>query len=1104
MSKLSLALALAIPVAFATLGTPVLMEAQAISGDILGVVMDSSGAVVPNVQVVATNIGTGVKTTTVTNGGGEYHFINLPVGHYSLQVSGNGMSGGYKDVEVLLNKRSTANITAAVAAASTSIEVSTTATTIDTTTPQIQSTFENQQVQDIPTATIGLGVLNLSLLNAGVATSGGIGLGTGPSISGQRPRNNNFTIEGVDNNDKGVTGPLVTVPNDAIQNFTVLQNQFSAEYGHSSGGQFNETLVSGTNQWHGRLYEYFQNRNLNAIDASSARTQTGPNFVNSEFDNNRFGGQVGGPIVKDKVFFFTNQEYNPVHFAVAGQFACAPTAAGYAALQTLPGLSQTNFTVLQNSLGTAATQAALDGSGNCAPTTGGSVGAPVGEIDFNPNTFSNTYTTANSVDVNLSEKDQIRGRYIFERNNQQVVPQLPKFTTDVPFRAHVFTFSEYHTFGPTLTNELRLGYNRTASNFPAGNFSFPGLDSFPNLIFFDSFNDIGPGDNLPQSNTLNLYQAVDNINWIKGKHNFKFGIEGRDYISPQQFTQRARGDYEWNTTEDYLQDLSPTAFGQRSTGSNNYYGNQKAIYWYAADDFRITKNLTLNLGIRYEYTEVPFTEQLQSLNSAASVPGFLVFGAPQAPKNDWAPRIGFAYSPGNNADTTIRGGFALTYDVLYDNLGLLAVPPQFGGTCDVFQSVNGTGGCSWSDTAFLASGGLPPGKAGGGLQSFATVADQRAATVNFIPDNIKYPYSETWDLGIEHVFAKKYTAEVRYVGTRGIHLPVQQQLNVQPKVTSSLFLPTFLTPPDAATVAGLTTTLAQIQAQPRIIPAFTANGFVNGITSFQPLGQSKYDGLQAQLTRTFSNGLQFQGAYTWSHAFDNSTADVFSTVLTPRRPQNSQNFAADYSTSALDRRQRLSLSTIYDLPYFKNSSNWLAKNLLGNWEVTPVWQLQSGEPWTPQSGVDANLNGDNAPDRTIFNPNGVPGTGTTVTPLKNASGATVGYVALDPNAQYIQAQKGALSNIGRNTLLLPRTNNWDLTVVKSIKTTEKTTLQFQAQAFNVFNHSQFIAGSVNTVEPHGFTGITNFVRVNGNHFNDPTAIFNNNARTMQLAAKFIF
>jgi hypothetical protein len=245
-------------------------------------------------------------------------------------------------------------------------------------------------------------------------------------------------------------------------------------------------------------------------------------------------------------------------------------------------------------------------------------------------------------------------------------------------------------------------------------------------------------------------------------------------------------------------------------------------------------------------------------------------------------------------------------------------------------------------------------------------------------------------------------------------------------------------------------------------------------------------------------------AYTWSHAFDNSTADVFSTLLTPRRAQNSQNFAADYSTSALDRRQRLSFETIYNVPFFKGSNNWMAKNLLGNWEIAPQWQLQSPEFYTPQSGIDSNLNGDSAPDRTIFNPTGTPGTGTTVTPLKNGSGATVGYVAKNPNAQYIQAGSGALATAGRNTLATPRTNNWDLTLVKRFNTTERTTFEFAANAFNVFNHSQYIPGSVNTVNSIGYTAITPFVRVNGTHFNDPSATFANNARVLQLVGKFIF
>jgi hypothetical protein len=1084
----------------ALLSLPVFMGAQAISGDLLGVVTDTSGAVVGNATIVATNLATGLKTTTKTNASGEYHFINLPVGHYSLEMTSTNLAGGYKDVQVQLNKQATANISAGVTGKQEAIEVTAESLTIDTTTQTIQNTFETKEVQDLPTATIGLGVLNLSLLNAGVATSGGIGAGTGPSVSGQRPRNNNFTIEGVDNNSKSVTGPVVSIPNDAVQNFTVLQNQFSPEFGHSSGGQFNQTIVSGTNKWHGRIYEYMQNRNLNAIDTSNARTQTG-NIINPGFDNNRFGGQVGGPIWKDKLFFFTNQEYNPIHQTIGSSFICAPTAAGYAQIAATAGVSQANLSALKAAEGTAAV--AADGNGNCPAVTGGSIGARLGEIGSTPKGLKNTYTTANSLDYNLSEKDQIRVRYIYQKNDAtDPSANVPSFFTTIPSRNHVLTFSEYHTFTPSLTNEFRLGFNRNSSVTTAGNFTFPGAGVFPNLTFDDTPNQLGPDPNAPQFGIQNVYQATENIVWVKGKHTFKFGLEGRKYISPQGFTQRARGDYDYATTEEFLFDQVPTTFGQRSTGNNTYYGDQSAIYVYGNDEFRFTRNLTINLGLRYEFTSVPFSERLQSLNAAASVPGVLTFAAPQPQYKNFAPRIGFAYSPGTSGTTSIRGGFGMAYDVLYDNLGLLAVPPQFGGTCDVNQSVN-AGQCAFPTSGFLAGGGLPAGT-GSGLKTFATLADQRAASVNFLPAVQKLPYTETWNLGIEHVFGKKYTVEVRYVGTRGIHLPVQQQLNVQPKVSSSLFLPTFLTTPDPATIAGLTTTLAQIQAQPRIIPAYSAAGFVNGITSFQPYGQSIYHGLQSQLTRSFSNNLQMLVAYTWSHAFDNSTADVFSTLLTPRRAQNSQNFAADYSTSALDRRQRLSFETIYNVPFFKGSNNWMAKNLLGNWEIAPQWQLQSPEFYTPQSGIDSNLNGDSAPDRTIFNPTGTPGTGTTVTPLKNGSGATVGYVAKNPNAQYIQAGSGALATAGRNTLATPRTNNWDLTLVKRFNTTERTTFEFAANAFNVFNHSQYIPGSVNTVNSIGYTAITPFVRVNGTHFNDPSATFANNARVLQLVGKFIF
>lgn len=1091
---------------------------QTVTGDLVGTVTDKSGAVLANATVDIANLATGLKSSVKTNAQGEYHFSNLTVGHYSVEVSATGLKGGFKDIAVQLNKAVTANVVAAVSSAGEVVEVTGGAVTIDTTTQQIQNTFETKENQDLPTATVGLGVLNLSLLNSGVASAGGIGVGTGPSVSGQRPRNNNFTVEGVDNNSKSVTGPVVTIPNDAVENFTVLQNQFSPEFGHSSGGQFNQTIVSGSNKWHGRAYEYFQNRDLNAIDAKDSRTQTGAHIINPAYDQNRYGGQVGGPIIKDKLFFFSNVEYNPIHQALSSLQGCAPTASGYTTIANTPGISQANFTALQKNLGTAPTPA--DGvTGPCSTTAtviadtvvNGKVTVPgtfaqTGELDFSPSEFNNTFTTVNGVDLNISTKDQLHVRYIYQKNDQtDNASNIPSFFTTVPQRNQLITISEFHTFGPTLTNEFRLGFNRNTQIFSAGNFAFPGTGVIPNLTFDDlGATQVGPDPNAPQFGVQNVYQLTNNISWSKGKHNLKFGAEGRKYISPQGFTQRARGDYEYGILGEYLFDQVPSQFGQRSSGNNTYYGDQSSIYLYGNDSYRISKNLTLNLGLRWEFTSVPFTERLQSLNQASSVPGLISFTAPKPQYKNFAPRVGFAYSPGSSGTTSIRGGFGISYDVLYDNLGLLAVPPQFGGTCDVSNPPSAT--CPFSTTNFLANGGLPAGN-GSGLQTFDSVADQRAATSGFLP-NQKLPYSENWNFGIQHVFASKYTVEVRYVGTRGIHLPVQQQLNIRPRVTPSFFLPTFLTQPDAGTIAGLTTTLAQINATSNHIQAFTDAGLTNTITSFQPLGQSIYHGLQVQVTRNLTNNLQFLGAYTWSHAQDNSTADVFSTVLTPRRAQDSQNFGADYSTSALDRRHRLTFETIYNVPFFKGSSNWLAKNLLGNWEIAPQWTVQSPEMFTAQSGVDSNLNGDTAPDRTIINPNGRAGTGSTVTAVTNLAGDTVGYVADNPSAQFIQAGKGALANGGRNTVATPRTNNWDLTLVKRFSFTERSSFEFGANAFNVFNHSQYIPGTVNTVNTFllGTTNLlTNFVRVSGGDaFNNPKAAFSNNARTMQLVAKFIF
>src|SRR6266481_1691041 len=1120
------------------------VAAQAISGDVVGTVLDKSGASVPNAAILAENVATGVKTSTTSNGQGEFRFGNLSVGTYTIRVSASGFSTlTFSDFRVELNKVSTLTASLEIGSTSAVVEVSGATPLINTTNAQIDNTFDTKIATDLPVSAIGLGVLNLALLQSGVSTSGGVGAGTGPSVGGQRPRDNNFTIEGVDNNNKGVTGPLVSIPVDAVQEFSALQNQFSPEFGHSNAGQFNTVVLSGTNQFHGKAYGYFQNRNFNAVDAKvvqALRTLQNPNPPNPRFDDNRLGGQVGGPIVKNKLFFFANFTYRPQGQAsVTAGGLCAPTAAGYTTIQGIPNISTTNLGILQKYAGSASA------GGNCANVkktdpagnpnasksifvtnpnaAAGFTPVEVGLIPVQAPNYTNFRYLTTSMDYDLSSKDQIRGRYIY--NSQAGIDNiraLPAFFLPAPSKYHLVTLAEYHTFNTSISNELRVGFNRYANTTPAGNFAFQGLDSFPNLQLIDLGLQIGPDSNAPQFTIQNLYQATDNVTWTKGNHTFKFGTEARKYVSPQSFTQRARGDYDYNTTSLYLLDQNPDKLAERSLGNPVYYGDQIGIFWHGSDSWKMRRNLTVNIGLRHEYTTIPFGERAQKLNVAASVPGLIDFSEPRAPKTNFMPRVGLAWSPGNNGDTSIRAGFGMGYDVLYDNIGILSLPPQLSGTIDTPQPpvIN----------SFLANGGIKPGA--GGIQTFPTVAKQQAATANHVVVDQKDPYSLQWDLSVQHKFGSNYSFEARYLGTRGDHLNVQTRVNILDKVDSTHFLPTYMALPSQATLDALPNNLSSLLARPRLIPAFAANNFTTNLVEFTPSGYSIYHGLALQASRQFSNGLQFLGAYTWSHAIDNSTADFFSTVITPRRPQDFQNVNADRSSSALDHRHRFSIAAFYDLPYFK-SGNWLRRNVVGNWLLAPIYTYQTGEPADVQSSIDANLNGDAAGDRAIFNAKGVLGTGSDVTPLCTSalpSFATCGendfsakngapgpknfdsrpfmvaYLATNPNAQYITAGQGALANAGRNTLQTRPISNLDVTAAKRFSLTERMHLEFQAQFLNVLNHPQFTPGFANRVDSTGFTGsaATNYLTPSNAVFNQPERAFPSNSRTLQLAMKFTF
>ncbi len=1065
---------------------------QVTDGNLVGTIYDVSGKVVADAGVSARNTATGVLAETKSDQSGAYRFNNLPVGSYSVTVSSAGFkSSQLNDLSVELNKTATANITLTIGTTTESVEVVDSSTLIDTTTAQIANIFSSRLSSELAVAADPAGGhLNLSLLGAGVASSGGIGAGTGPSVGGQRPRNNNFLVDGIDNNRKDTTGPIVTLPNDSVAEFTVLQNQFSAEFGHSSGGQFSTVIQRGGNDLHATLYEYLQNRNLNAMDQAFRRQGA---LTQPRYDNNVMGGAVGGPIKRDKIFYYGNFDYNPTGWGSnAGATVYAPTAAGYATLAGMTNISQTNLNVMKQYVGAAPQQ-----TSNFATTVNGT-SIPLGIVPTLAPSYQNIYRGLVSGDYNFSEKDQLRVRYIANNNSRiDTAAAQSAFYHLRPTTAKLFSLSEFHAFRADLANEVRLAYNRLNDNNSGPSIQFPGLDSFPNLVIGTGSNlgaQIGPNPNAPQQVAQNTYQFVDNVTWIKGRHSMKFGFDGRDNTSVINFISNVRGNYQYTNLQQYLLDLTPDSLATRAVGgSRPYSGNNYALYAFANDDWKVTRNLSLSLGLRYEFTAVPRSMQEYTLNSLADVPGVLTFFAPQPQTKNFAPRIGFAYSPGKSATTSIRGGFGIAYDQIFDNIALNVRPPQVNSVVTV-TGANAQG--------FLANGGILQTATPASL----TPTQARAATTGWL-DNQKLGYAINWNFGVQHTFAKDWLLDVRYLGTKGVHLLMQTQLGRTAVVTDKNYLPTYLQAPTIDQLNSLPLTLTQLQTQRSAqANSLAPYGFTNssGITSYVPRGNSIYNGLAIDLTKRLSGHFTLKGGYTWSHLLDDSTMELNFTSLTPRRPQDFQHLGPEWASSALDRRHRLTLTSLYATPWFEKNSNWLLRNLLGNYQLSGVYIFESPEWVTPQSAVDSNLNLDTAGDRVIVNPNGVAGVGSDATALKNSAGQTVAYLAVNPNAQFIKAQQGALATSGRNILPTNPINNIDMSVSKSFTAGERYRVQIRADFYNSLNHPQFTPGLLDSVLAVSHAGQTNYLTPGNPLFGKWDQVFASNARVIQLAAKFSF
>ena len=1066
--------------------SPASLRAQATDGHLIGTVFDQVGGLIAGAAVTVENESSGVTWDVATDDHGAYRFNNLPVGDYRLTAASEGFeTASLTHIAVALNRTSTANVTLQVGEVETAVTVTAASAQIDTTTTTIGNAFNARQSLYSPSTNLALGVLNLSLQGAGVASSGGTGLGQGPSVGGQRPRNNSFMVEGVDNNAKDVTGSIVQVPNEAVAEFSSLQNQYGAEFGRSTGGQFNTVVKSGTNELHGSLYEYFMNRRLNALDQSNKRRGI---FTRPRLDDNRVGGTVGGPVIRNRLFYFASYQFQAVGTEAApGRPFSAPTAEGYAALDRIPGLSARNLEVLKRYVQPAPAQT--------SSTTVQGVDVPVGVLPVNVPAFQNDRAWIISIDSSKKNGDQVRYRYIDNSSraiNPSAAPDLPVFVTETSSAQQLTTVSYFRSLSARWFNESRFGFSRATSDVPSGNFEFPGLDSFPNITIEQDLDiQIGPYDDSPQSGDQSTYQGVSNFSFLSGAHTVKFGADFRRNTSADFYIQRQRGDYNYATLERYLLDLNPDIQAERNTGGSVYHGNNFEFYGYVTDAIKLRRNLTLDIGARYEFKSVPEGDKLQRLNAISSVPGVLAFGEPKSQKSNFAPRLGLAYSPGGAAKTVYRAGFGIAYDSYFTNLGQLTKPPQLENTFRVAPAAR--------IPNFLANGGIRPDQR---PEEFDEATARRTTSTYIFDQHL--PYSIQWNFGIEHVVGHDYAVNVRYLGTRGVRLFTQSILPVVARANPQRSLPTYLERPAQAELDSLALTLDEIDNSPATLRHFADAGFGPIVYGFPNRGNSIYHGLAAEIKRRFANGLQFIGSYTWSKNIDDSTADIFSTLLSPRRPQDFQDMRAERARSFLDRTHRITVAWVFEVPWYSRSSNWFLRNMVGGWVISGMYTAESPQWATVQSGLDSNRNLDGATDRVVVNPNGVDRVGSDVTPLTNSEGRVVGYVADNPSARYIKAGGGVHPDAGRNTLPLRGINNFDLSVSKRVAIDESKAVEFRASFYNALNHPQYIPGSISSVRAVSSRDTRSNLIPGHPSFDRPDLIYSSHARETQLVLRFEF
>jgi hypothetical protein len=1038
------------------------LSAQTFRGTILGTATDASGAVVAGAKVTVKNVATGLERTTETSADGSYSLPELPIGTYTVTVTLTGFqtfAANNVTVDVASERRVDAKMRPGQV--SSRVEVSgDLLPQVETTSAELGGTLTAATIEALPVN--GRDYQKLIYLNPGVAGSpdqisdspGSYGTF---SMNGSRGRSNNFLLDGTDMNDgyrndpaineAGVFGdPATILPLDAVAELKVLSN-YEAEYGRNSGAVINIVTKSGTNNWHGSLLEYFRTGKLGARNYFNFAPDP-----KSPFNNNQFGGSFGGPIIKDKTFFYADYEGQRENGAQAGN-TCVPDPAQIAADITANGAANPVSAALlarnpfpaPNIASAGPQPGQLLGPGSAFDT-----GCPNGNNLSTSTSFFNRVDSAIvKIDHNFNPNNLLTGRYYIGDSSQSFPfaqlagGLLPGFNTTTPTRVQLISLSYVKVVNASQVNEARLGWNRFVEGFFPEDESFNpgsiGLDTGVSAyngglpaIGIGSFSQIGATSSIPRNRVDSNWHFVDNYSWKTGKHDIKFGYEFRRTTIMQVINHNFRGTLSFDGLSNFLLGLPDG--GDQVQGNSERHTFQNSDGLFIQDNFRATTKLTINYGLRWDYFGVTGEKNglfytFNPANGGSNDPTGQLYGKDF---NNFAPRVAFAYDLTGKGQTVIRGGWGLFYDAFSQDIFLGHLPwncvfcpgPAYPG---LGPQALATGSVATDLVTGLAVTPLAPGTpvySGYGPEGDFFSVDPHMRT----------PYVQNFNLNFQQQLGNRTVLQLGYVGAKGTKLFQFLDIN-QPSQAQ-------ITAADLAN--GVTS-----YGVPRNYPNFF---YINQEKSS---ANSIYNALQASLRTSGWHGLSSQANFVWSHSID-TASDLEDFEPNQAQPQDSTNPAGNRGDSSFDIRRRFTWNFTYQFPKMSGAMS----KLKNGWGLDGVLNLQDGQPWQLNYEFQGDYSGAgegfDRPD-VIATPKYSSNPAQYLNLAAFAAPCTWNP-ALDPGAtdeSNCVAGTRHFGSEGRNSLIAPSFKEFNFSVFKETALTEHVNMTLRAEFFNLLNHPNF-------------------------------------------------